>query len=181
MTIEAAKPEQVLEIADSFGFELSADDAISFAGLMNGIKASYDRLDELIEPTLPVKYDRSPGYRPSADENPHNAWYYKTEIKGAPTGKLAGKTVALKDNVMVAGVPMMNGSATLEGFVPNVDATVATRLLDAGAPSDLPQRSRLVAPLGEERLGRVENALGGASALGLFFGARHWGCQNIII
>ena len=61
MTIEAAKPEQVFEIADSFGIELSADDAKSFAGLMNGIKASYDRLDELVEPTLPVKYDRSPG------------------------------------------------------------------------------------------------------------------------
>ena len=34
---------------------------------------------------------------------------------------------------MVAGVPMMNGAATLEGFVPDFDATVVTRLLDAGA------------------------------------------------
>ena len=40
MTIEAAKPEQVFEIADSFGIDLSAEDAVSFAGLMNGIKAS---------------------------------------------------------------------------------------------------------------------------------------------
>jgi amidase len=30
-------------------------------------------------------------------------------------------------------VPMMNGAATLEGFVPNFDATVVTRLLDARA------------------------------------------------
>jgi amidase len=34
---------------------------------------------------------------------------------------------------MVAGVPMMNGSATVEGFVPTRDATVVTRLLAAGA------------------------------------------------
>jgi amidase len=34
---------------------------------------------------------------------------------------------------MVAGVPMMNGSETLEGFVPTRDATVVTRLLAAGA------------------------------------------------
>ena len=34
---------------------------------------------------------------------------------------------------MLAGVPMMNGAATLEGYMPDVDATVATRLLDAGA------------------------------------------------
>ena len=97
MTIEAAKPEQVFEIADSFGIELSADDAKSFAGLMNGIKASYDRLDQLVEPTLPVKYDRRPGYRPSPDENPYNAWYWRTSIEGAPTGPLSGKRVAIKD------------------------------------------------------------------------------------
>jgi len=41
--------------------------------------------------------------------------------------------VAIKDNVCVAGVPMMNGSATLEGYVPEFDATVVTRTLDAGA------------------------------------------------
>ena len=57
----------------------------------------------------------------------------KTEIQGASTGKLKGKTVAVKDNVCVAGVPMMNGSSTLEGYVPNLDATIITRLLDAGA------------------------------------------------
>ncbi len=33
---------------------------------------------------------------------------------------------------MLAGVPMMNGAATLEGYVPDVDATVVTRILDAG-------------------------------------------------
>ena len=38
----------------------------------------------------------------------------------------------LKDNVCVAGVPMMNGASTLEGYVPEVDATVVTRILDAG-------------------------------------------------
>ena len=35
----------------------------------------------------------------------------KSEIKGAPDGKLAGKKVALKDNVCLAGVPMMNGAS----------------------------------------------------------------------
>ena len=34
---------------------------------------------------------------------------------------------------MVAGVPMMNGNSILEGYVPDIDATVVTRLLDAGA------------------------------------------------
>jgi amidase len=46
---------------------------------------------------------------------------------------MAGRRIAVKDNIAVAGVPMMNGSAVLEGFVPRQDATVVTRLLDAGA------------------------------------------------
>jgi amidase len=33
----------------------------------------------------------------------------------------------------VAGVPMMVGSSTMEGFVPRRDATIVSRLLDAGA------------------------------------------------
>ena len=45
---------------------------------------------------------------------------------------LAGKTVAVKDNICVAGVPMMNGSRVLEGYVPEIDATVVTRVLEAG-------------------------------------------------
>jgi amidase len=53
-------------------------------------------------------------------------------VKGAPAGKLAGKTVVLKDNVCLAGVPMMNGASTLEGYTPDIDATIVTRILDAG-------------------------------------------------
>ena len=33
---------------------------------------------------------------------------------------------------MLAGVPMMNGASTLEGYMPEVDATIVTRILDAG-------------------------------------------------
>ena len=48
------------------------------------------------------------------------------------SGLAMGKTVVLKDNIMLAGVPMMNGSATLEGYMPDIDATVVERILDAG-------------------------------------------------
>src|SRR4029077_1806297 len=46
--------------------------------------------------------------------------------------KLAGRRVALKDNICLAGVPMMIGADILEGYVPEVDATVVERVLDAG-------------------------------------------------
>ena len=74
---------QVLEIAKSFGMTLTEEDAASFRGLMAGSIASYARLDELVEPKLPVRYPRDPGYRPPAEENPYNAWYWKTHIVGA--------------------------------------------------------------------------------------------------
>src|SRR5207244_4439384 len=51
---------------------------------------------------------------------------------GAPEGKLSGKRLAIKDNVCVAGVPLMSGSRLLEGYVPELDATIVTRILDAG-------------------------------------------------
>src|SRR5262249_7654493 len=98
----------------------------------NGMKASYDRLDELVEPKLPVKYPRTAGQRPSAEENRYNAWAWKATIEGSRGGVLAGKKVGIKDNTCVAGLPMMNGSRVLEGYVPDVDATVVTRILDAG-------------------------------------------------
>ena len=123
--------EQLKEIARGFGLHLDEEEARSFIGLMQGTLPSYTRLDQLAEPELPVKYPRSGGYKPDPEENPLNAWYWKCSIKGAGDGPLAGKRIAIKDNVCVAGVPMMNGSSTLEGYVPEFDATIVTRILDA--------------------------------------------------
>ena len=39
----------------------------------------------------------------------------------------------MKDNIAVGGVPLMNGSAVLDGYVPEQDATVVARVLTAGA------------------------------------------------
>ena len=63
-------------------------------------------------------YPRTPGPRPAAEENRYGAWYVKTKVEGAPSGKLKGKNVVVKDNICLAGVPMMNGASTLEGYVP---------------------------------------------------------------
>nr|KAG5700742.1 hypothetical protein BaRGS_029107 [Batillaria attramentaria] len=58
------------------------------------------------------------------------AW--RCDIRGAAEGKLSGRTVGIKDNTAVAGVPMRCGSKILENYVPEFDATVVTRILDAG-------------------------------------------------
>ncbi|MBO0688014.1 MAG: amidase [Candidatus Dormibacteraeota bacterium] len=120
------------EIAEAYNLDLTTDDLASLRGLMSAGLASYARLDELTEPAPPVWRPRDPGRRPRPDENPLGAWYWRTEIRGEGSGVLAGKTVAIKDNVCVAGVPMMNGTAALEGYTPETDATVVRRILEAG-------------------------------------------------
>ena len=132
MRVKPPSIDTLSAIAESYGMDLSDDDLDSFHGLIAPIMASYERLDRLPEPSLPVKYPRTPGHRPTPQDNPLNAWYWRSEIKGASEGPLAGKTIAIKDNVSVAGVPMMNGTAILEGYVPDSDATIVTRILDAG-------------------------------------------------
>lgn len=37
-----------------------------------------------------------------------------------------------QDNIGLAGIPCTNGSAALGGWIPQFDATVATRIMDAG-------------------------------------------------
>jgi amidase len=124
--------EQIQEIAEDFGLSLGGATIDAYQSIMTAVFNHYRTIDGLTEPKLEVKYPRTPGYRPEPEENPYNGWYWKTDIKGASKGILKGKTVALKDNICLAGVPMMNGSRVLEGFVPDVDATVVTRILDAG-------------------------------------------------
>ena len=123
--------EQLKEISEGFGLHLGDEEVKSYLGLIEGTLASYQRLGEMVEPELPVRYPRSGGSRP--EDNPLGAWYRQCSIQGAEDGPLSGKRVVIKDNVCVAGVPMMNGTSMLEGYVPEFDATIVTRILDAGA------------------------------------------------
>ena len=132
MPVKQPTIDELARIAGAYGLSPTREDLESFSGLIAPLLESYARLDQLPEPTLPVKYPRSPGYRPGPEDNPLGAWYWRSEIRGAQDGPLAGKTIAIKDNVCVAGIPMMNGTSVLEGYVPDADATIVTRILDAG-------------------------------------------------
>ncbi|XP_041471297.1 amidase-like [Lytechinus variegatus] len=123
---------QLSDIARDMGLHLEDDELKHFHAEIEGNIEKINETEDILEPRLPTKYPRLPGYRPGKEENPYNEWYWKCEIKGASDGKLAGKRVAVKDTVAVAGIPMMNGCHALEGFTPDFDATVVTRILDAG-------------------------------------------------
>lgn len=133
MSVSLPTPDQISAVAKQCGLSLTDEDVASFRGLMQGSVDAYRAVAAMSDEVPPVNYPRTPGQRPAPEDNPRNAWYRKATVRGASKGKLKGKTVALKDNIMLAGVPMMNGSATLEGYVPDFDATIVTRMLDAGA------------------------------------------------
>ena len=124
--------DQMKEIVSSLHMSMSDREVSEYLEVMEGTMQAYDRVAQLPDYLPEVRYPRTPGYRPGAAENKLNAWAVKSEVRGAAHGPLSGKRIVLKDNVCLAGVPMMNGSSTLEGYVPDVDATIVTRILDAG-------------------------------------------------
>lgn len=119
-------------IADGLGLEMADDTLAAYRQLIGSTIKSCKVIDSLPEPTLPVKYPRTAGWKPARAENPLNGWSWRCTIEGAPEGLLKGYRVGIKDSICVAGVPMRNGSKMLEGFTPDIDATLVTRILDAG-------------------------------------------------
>ena len=65
---------ELSEIAKRNNMQISDSDLIEYQDFMKESLKSITRIDRLAEPTLPVKYPRTPGYRPPPEENPHNAW-----------------------------------------------------------------------------------------------------------
>ena len=107
MAVRRPTLDQLRSVAEDLGMHMGDEELKSYDALMQANYAAYDAVDAMPDYVPAVKYPRTPGYRPEGGENKYNAWYVKTEIKGASSGKLAGKKIALKDNVCLAGVPMM--------------------------------------------------------------------------
>jgi amidase len=133
MTVSRPSAADIDAAARHFGLHLDADAQRDYLVAVGLSLVSYDAVDELYDefarPQAPQR-----AYRfPEPGDNPLGAWYVTAEIASGAQGPLSGRAVAIKDNIAVAGIPMMNGSRAVEGFVPGRDATVVERLLAAGA------------------------------------------------
>lgn len=132
MTFTLPPRAELQSLGRDMGMNIGDTEADEILNVLGGIVPGFRTLERLPDELPPVRYPRSPGFRPEPADNPFNAWYVKTSIKGAPGGKLKGRKIGIKDNVAVAGVPMMCGASLLEGYTPDTDATIVTRILDAG-------------------------------------------------
>jgi amidase len=128
--------EEVVALGAKFGIHLTPTEAHIFTDRLRDQVGAMEKFLELRieEHRPPLRYiERDPGYRPNADEDPLNAFIRMCRVRGAEQGPLAGRTVGLKDHIALAGVPMTLGSHFMDGYIPDFDATVVTRLLECGA------------------------------------------------
>src|SRR5262244_809185 len=134
MALRIPTRDDLQRLAQRNYFTLSHEEAEAYHTVLAGIFPLLEQLDSLPEPHAPRKYpQRDPGGRPERQHDPYNAIVRRCSVVGAAHGPLAGKRIGLKDNTCIAGLPMTYGSRVLQGLVPETDATIVTRLLDAGA------------------------------------------------
>jgi amidase len=74
MTIRTPSPTQLIEVGHQLGMRLSEQDASEYLEAMAPLIASCNTVDGMADNLPPVKYPRTPGYRPEGRENPNNAW-----------------------------------------------------------------------------------------------------------
>ncbi|CAH1797681.1 unnamed protein product, partial [Owenia fusiformis] len=72
--VELPTVRQLREISEELGFNLTEDQLEQHRDYLKGFCEAYQKLEELVEPTLEVKFPRTSGHKPTKEENPYNAW-----------------------------------------------------------------------------------------------------------
>ena len=134
MTVRPPDRDMLRRLAEVNHFSLTGEELDHFHEVISDLFDGFLKLERMPSNLpKPGRWQRQVGQRPSRADDPYNAILRRCQVTGAESGKLAGRKVGVKDNVSVAGIPMTCGSLVMKGFVPDMDATVVTRLLEAGA------------------------------------------------
>lgn len=127
--------DEIKEYGEALGLNLSPTEARILQSRMVeevGALEAFNNL-RIEEQRLPLRYNnRDPGYCPTEQEDPLNAFIRKCRVEGADHGPLKGKRIGLKDHISVAGIPLSFGCRFMDCYIPDFDATIVTRVLDAG-------------------------------------------------
>ncbi|KIV84584.1 hypothetical protein PV11_00357 [Exophiala sideris] len=125
----------------------SPDDEATYLLLLRSLESTFQAVSELptyVSPQLAPQATHG-GHRsywkPPEESNPLNAWSHQCHLVSAEPSSsiLATKTVAVKDNVSIAGLPTTLGtfpqliSQNSSYPVATIDATTISRLLKSGA------------------------------------------------
>ncbi|KJK73849.1 hypothetical protein H634G_10855 [Metarhizium anisopliae BRIP 53293] len=136
------KPGDVQQLLEPLDLTILPDEAADYERLLAVVHDCAVNVSQLpdYQPLPDIKkYPRENVRLPGPGEQEFgHAWVYRFRIQGEnpPKGgdvSLTGKTVCVKDCISVAGVPLSFGSNAFPAWTPEADATIITRVLDAGA------------------------------------------------
>jgi amidase len=132
--IPRIRPEELHELARSWNFTVSDDEAEQLLEVAEAVFQAYDLLESQPAARLePVAATRDAGRPPADGEDPLNAVVRFCRVRADDAeGVLSGMRIAIKDAVAIAGLPLTCGSRVLQDFVPTEDSVVTDRILRAG-------------------------------------------------
>jgi amidase len=133
MALRRPTADDLRRLAEMNHFALDAEEAGDYLALLPLLFSGLETLAAEPRAAAADVAGRDPGARPAAVDDPLNAIVRRCRVTGAPTGALAGKRIGVKDNIAIARIPMTCASRMLEGYVPERDATIVRRVLEAGA------------------------------------------------
>ncbi|ORY70901.1 amidase signature enzyme [Pseudomassariella vexata] len=128
--------EDLRPLLSKAGLQLSEKLLEDYTTLLSGLEGAIASLPDdtsfLPKPDL-SKYPRTDINIPSPEESDGGGWATRVTARctSPKSDLLKGRTVALKDNMAFAGVRCTNGTSMVE-WVPEIDATIATWIMDAG-------------------------------------------------
>lgn len=125
------------EVCKKLGVRIKDEEKEAYTGLLGVFDESCKALLDLpdYKPTVDLeRFPRKDVHQVPREQNTHGAWATQCSIQDTQPndGILQGKSVVLKDMISVKDVAMLMGTEFVEGFVPDIDATVVTRVLEAG-------------------------------------------------
>jgi amidase len=132
LSLDAPTADEIVDIGSRDWLDISAEEAEGLAPVVSDLLAMTSDLLALPDSERrQQRSKRSPGRRPTKDEDPFNAFTRALTLEDRPHGLLAGRRVGTTDNIDVAGIPTGNASATTP-YTPSEDAVVVERILAAG-------------------------------------------------
>jgi len=132
MSIPRPSKAQLRALSEPLGFDLGKVELDMLHEVIEDFASGFDVVEALPEPER-VPPPRREYRMPDVQENPYGAWVCRTSVCERGEGRLQGRSLVIKDNIALAGVPMQGGTTFLEGYVPEEDATVVRRVIDEGA------------------------------------------------
>lgn len=133
----------VEKLLQPLGLTIKAEESADYQRLLAAVHDCATRIDNFpdYQPIPDFKrYPRENVHLATAEEQQFgHAWAYRFLIRGDQSAResslmsLKGKSVCIKDCIAVAGIPQFYGSDAFSPWTPSTDATVVTRVLDAGA------------------------------------------------